>query len=214
MIRIFAYDDSSERLTSLKALISLSDHLEYVGNAENCVNVLAEMQEYTPDVVLMDINMPISNGIEGLKLIKSHFPHIKVLIQTAYDDSEKIFTSISNGASGYILKSDNPKRILQAIEEVNEGGASMNPAIAKRVLEYFMPTRETEILTPKEKEVLKFLADGLSYKMTADKLGVSYSTVNSHIKHIYEKLHISSLGEAISWFYKNNPSHWTDNGQK
>lgn len=205
MIRIFAYDDSLERLASLKALISLSDNLEYIGNAENCENVLAEMEKYSPDVVLMDINMPIVDGIEGLKLIKTHFPQIKVLIQTAYDDSEKIFTSISNGASGYILKSDNPKRILQAIEEVHEGGASMNPAIAKRVLEYFMPTKEAEILTPKEKEVLKFLAEGFSYKMIADKLGVSYSTINSHIKNIYEKLHISSLGEAISWFYKNNP---------
>lgn len=205
MIRIFAYDDSLERLASLKALISLSDNLEYIGNAENCENVLAEMEKHSPDVVLMDINMPIVDGIEGLKLIKTHFPQIKVLIQTAYDDSEKIFTSISNGASGYILKSDNPKRILQAIEEVHEGGASMNPAIAKRVLEYFMPTKEAEILTPKEKEVLKFLAEGFSYKMIADKLGVSYSTINSHIKNIYEKLHISSLGEAISWFYKNNP---------
>lgn len=211
MIRIFAYDDSQERLASLKALISLSDNLEYVGNAENCANVLAEMEKYGPDVVLMDINMPVVDGIEGLKLIKTHFPQIKVLIQTAYDDSEKIFTSISHGASGYILKSDNPKRILQAIEEVNEGGASMNPAIAKRVLEYFMPTKEAEILTPKEKEVLRFLAEGCSYKMIADKLGVSYSTINSHIKHIYEKLHISSLGEAISWFYKNNPSHWKEN---
>jgi len=203
MIRIFAYDDSPERLASLKALISLSDNLEYVGNEENCANVLAEMELHKPDVVLMDINMPIVNGIEGLKLIKTHFPQIKVLIQTAFDDSEKIFTSISNGASGYILKSDNPKRILQAIEEVYEGGASMNPAIAKRVLEYFMPTQEARILTPKEKEVLKFLADGLSYKMIADKLGVSYSTVNTHIKHIYEKLHISSLGEAVAWYYKN-----------
>lgn len=211
MIRIFAYDDSLERLASLKALISLSDNLEYIGNAENCENVLAEMDKYNPDVVLMDINMPVVDGIEGLKLIKTHFPQIKVLIQTAYDDSEKIFTSISNGASGYILKSDNPNRILQAIEEVHEGGASMNPAIAKRVLEYFMPTKEAEILTPKEKEVLKFLAEGFSYKMIADKLGVSYSTINSHIKHIYEKLHISSLGEAISWFYKNNPPYRNSN---
>lgn len=210
MIRIFAYDDNLERLSSLKALISLSDNLEYVGNAENCENVLLEMEKYSPDVVLMDLNMPISDGIAGLKIIKTHFPQIKVLIQTAYDDSQKIFTSISNGASGYILKSDNPNRILQAIEEVNEGGASMNPAIAKRVLAYFMPSKEAEVLTPREQEVLKFLAEGFSYKMIADKLGVSYSTVNSHIKHIYEKLHISSLGEAISWFYKNNPSPWKD----
>ncbi|WP_294317741.1 response regulator transcription factor [uncultured Chryseobacterium sp.] len=203
MIRIFAYDDSTERLASLKALISLSDNMEYAGGAENGLNVLTEMKEHQPDVVLMDINMPVVNGIEGLKLIKSRFPQIKVLIQTAFDDSEKIFTSISCGASGYILKSDSPQRILQAIEEVNEGGASMNPAIAKRVLEYFLPSKNPEILTPKEKEVLKFLAEGLSYKMVADKLNVSYSTINTHIKHIYQKLHISSLGEAIAYYYKN-----------
>ncbi len=206
MIKIFAYDDSYERLQSLKALISLSDNLLYIGDAECCENVLAEMENYRPDVVLMDINMPRVNGIEGLKQIKSHFPQIKVLIQTAFDDNDKVFQAISNGASGYILKSDNPRRILQAIEEVYEGGASMNPAIAKKVLEYFQPKKTEEILTPKEKEVLKFLSEGLSYKMVANQLGVSYSTVNTHIKHIYEKLHISSLGEAISWYYKNNPN--------
>lgn len=204
MIRIFAYDDSIERLQSLKALISLSDNLDYVGDAENCENVLQEMEEYALDVVLMDINMPIVDGLEGLKLIKTKYPQIKVLIQTAFDDSDKIFKSISGGASGYILKSDSPTRILQAIEEVYEGGAAMNPAIAKRVLDYFSPNRNLDILTAKEQEVLKSLAEGNSYKMVADELGVSYSTINSHTKHIYEKLHISSLGEAIAWFYKNS----------
>ncbi len=205
-IRIFAYDDSKERLQSLRALISMSDDLWYIGEAECCENVLAEMEEYLPDVVLMDINMPKVDGIEGLKQIKTHFPQIKVLIQTAFDDSDKIFKSISSGASGYILKSDNPRRILQAIEEVYEGGASMNPAIAKKVMEYFLPKKSQEILTKKEQEVLKLLAEGNSYKMVADILAVSYSTINSHTKHIYEKLHISSLGEAISWYYKNqNP---------
>ncbi|MBD8083897.1 response regulator [Chryseobacterium caseinilyticum] len=206
MIRIFAYDDSPERLQSLKALISLSDNLLYIGDAECCENVLAEMTMYSPDVVLMDINMPKVDGIEGLKRIKSKFPQIKVLIQTAFDDSDKVFKAISNGASGYILKSDHPTRILQAIEEVYEGGASMNPAIAKKVMEYFLPKKTEENLTPKEREVLKFLSEGLSYKMVADRLGVSYSTINTHTKHIYEKLHISSLGEAISWYYKNNLS--------
>ncbi|SFH94269.1 response regulator transcription factor [Halpernia frigidisoli] len=202
MIRIFAFDDSTERLQSLKALISLSDNLEYVGEAGNCENALEKMEKYVPDVVLMDINMPVVNGLEGLKLIKSKFPQIKVLIQTAFDDSDKIFKSISGGASGYILKSDSATRILQAIEEVYEGGAAINPAIAKKVLEYFAP-KKSVILTVKEQEVLKYLAEGNNYKMVADQLGVSYSTINSHTKHIYEKLHISSLGEAIAWYYKN-----------
>lgn len=203
MIKIFAYDDNQERLQSLQSLIMLTDNMVYIGEANNCENVLTETKTYLPDVVLMDINMPKVDGIQGLKLIKTHFPNIKVLIQTAFDDSDKIFNCISNGASGYILKSDNPKRILQAIEEVYEGGAAMNPAIAKKVMEYFLPKKAEEILTQKEREVLKHLAEGLSYKMVADKLGVSYSTINTHTKHIYEKLHISSLGEAISWYYKN-----------
>lgn len=203
MIKIFAYDDSQERLQSLQALIMLSDNMVYIGEGNSCENVLLDMKTYIPDVVLMDINMPKVDGIEGLKQIKTHFPQIKVLIQTAFDDSDKIFKSISNGASGYILKSDNPRRILQAIEEVNEGGAAMNPAIARKVMEYFLPKSEEKILTEKEREVLKYLSDGLSYKMIADKLGVSYSTINTHTKHIYEKLHISSLGEAIAWYFKN-----------
>ena len=202
-IRIFIYDDNEERRDSLKALLMLNEDYKFVGEAENCKNVLSEMENFYPDVVLMDINMPEVNGIEGLRKIKTLYPEVKVLMQTAYDDSEKIFTSIKNGASGYILKNDKPQRILQAIEEVNQGGAAMNPAIAQKVLDFFAPKEVKNPLSSKENEVLAFLAEGLSYKMVADKLGVSYATVNTHAKHIYEKLHISSLGEAIAYYYKN-----------
>ena len=202
-IRIFIYDDSNERRDSLKALLMLNEELKFVGEAMNCKNVLSEMDTFYPDVVLMDINMPEVDGIEGLRLIKIHHPDVKVLMQTAFDDSDKIFTCIKNGASGYILKNDKPQRILQAIEEVNQGGAAMNPAIAQKVLDYFKPNVVKSPLSPKENEVLSLLAEGLSYKMVADKLGVSYAIVNTHAKHIYEKLHISSLGEAIAYYYKN-----------
>ena len=202
-IRIFIYDDHQDRRESLKALISLSDNLKFVGDAPNCKTVLADMQQYHPDVVLMDINMPDVDGLEGLQIIKNAYPEIKVLMQTAYDDSNKIFTSIKSGASGYILKNDRPQRILQAIEEVYEGGAVMNPSIAQKVLDYFKPQQTKSPLSPKENEVLALLAEGLSYKMVADKLGVSYTTINTHTKRIYEKLHISSLGEAIAYYYKN-----------
>lgn len=203
MIRVFVYDDSTDRRESLKALINLQDNLKFVGAAADCSTVIADIENYNPQVVLMDINMPNVDGIEGLKLIKTQHPDVKVLMQTAYDDSNKIFTSISNGASGYILKSDKPQRILQAIEEVYEGGAAMNPAIAQKVLDYFAPKNKKSPLSPKENEVLACLAEGNSYKMVADKLGVSYTTINTHAKRIYEKLHISSLGEAIAWYYKN-----------
>lgn len=181
-IRIFIYDDSIERRDSLKVLLTLNSEIEFVGEAMNCKNVISEMENYYPDVVLMDINMPEVDGIEGLKLIKATHPEVKVLIQTAFDDSDKIFTSIKNGASGYILKNDNPQRILQAIEEVNQGGAAMNPIIAQKVLDYFLPKKINNPLSPKENEVLAYLAEGLSYKMVADKLGVSYATINGSHK--------------------------------
>ncbi len=203
VIKVFIYDDSDERRDSLKALFSLNEDIKVVGEAANCSNVLAEMEDTYPDVVLMDINMPISDGIEGLKKIKTTYPAIRVLMQTAFDDSEKIFLSIKNGASGYILKSDKSQKILQAIEEVYEGGAAMNPNIAIKVLEHFKPQQKKSPLSPKENEVLALLSQGLSYKMVADRLGVSYTTVNTHSRRIYEKLHISSLGEAIAWYYNN-----------
>lgn len=201
--RIFIYDDSIERRDSLKALLLLNDEFKFVGEAMNCKNVISDIEMHYPDVVLMDINMPEVNGIEGLRQIKLHHPDVKVLMQTAFDDSDKIFTSIKNGASGYILKNDKPQRILQAIEEVTQGGAAMNPAIAQKVLDYFKPKEINNPLSPKETEVLAFLAEGLSYKMVADNLGISYTTVNTHAKRIYEKLHISSLGEAIAYYYRN-----------
>jgi len=202
-IRIFIYDDSADRRDSLKGLISMSEGMKLVGEAADCSNVLNEIDKYDPDVVLMDINMPGVDGLEGLKKIKAMYPEVKVLMQTAFDDSEKIFTSIRNGASGYILKRDSPQRLLQAIHEVNEGGAVMNPAIAQKVLDYFKPTEKKSPLSQRENEVLALLAEGLSYKMVADKLCVSYTTINTHTKHIYEKLHVASLGEAIAYYYKN-----------
>lgn len=201
-IRTFIYDDSSERRDSLKALLNLNPEFTIVGEAANCRNVLTEMENAYPDVVLMDIYMPDVDGLEGLRLIKTHYPAIKVLIQTAYDDDEIIFSSIKNGASGYILKNDKPQRILQALEEVYQGGAAMTPAIAQRVLDHFKPTATKTPLSPRELEVLSLLAEGLSYKMAADQLKVSYTTINTHVKRIYEKLHISSLGQAIAYYYK------------
>ena len=202
-IKVFIYDDNNARRDSLKALIQMSPELQYVGEASDCSVVLDDMETTFPDVVLMDINMPNVDGINGLKKIKQHAPHIKVLMQTVFDDSEKIFESIRNGASGYVLKKDSPQRLLQAIQEVYEGGAVMNPGIALKVLEYFQPNQKESPLSAREKQVLQSLAEGNSYKMIADQLALSFHTVNTHVKKIYEKLHVSSLGEAIAYYYKN-----------
>ena len=204
-IRVFVYDDNQSRVDSLEALLELSEEIRFVGYANDCRMVVQDIEKNAPDVVLMDINMPHVDGIEGLQAIKKQFPEIRVLMQTAFDDSDKIFRSIERGASGYILKSDKPGRILDEIKEVYEGGAVMNPSIAQRVLNYFLPKERKSPLSDKEEQVLHLLAEGKSYKMIAAELGISYSTVNTHTKHIYEKLHISSLGEAIAWFYKNKP---------
>ncbi len=202
-IRVFIYDDNIARRDSLKNLIQFTDEFEYAGEAENCKNAVAEMEDTQPDVVLMDINMPEVNGLEGLKKIKAVNPEIKVLMQTVFDDSDKIFTSIRNGASGYILKTDSSQKLLQAILDVYNGGAVMNPGIATKVLDYFKPSVSATTLSDRETEVLNLLANGLSYKMIADKLGVSFNTVSTYTKRIYEKLHVASLGEAISYYYKH-----------
>ncbi len=202
-IRVFIYDDNHPRRDSLKALLDLSPELSFCGEAINCINVKTDIETSFPDVVLMDINMPGADGITGLKDIKKNYPHVKVLMQTVFDDTDKIFECIRNGASGYILKKDSPQRIIQAIQEVHDGGAVMNPGIALKVLDYFHPRKKENPLSARETEVLQLLAEGLSYKMVADKLFLSFNTVNTHIKHIYEKLHVSSLGEAIAFYYKN-----------
>jgi len=202
-IKVFVYDDNESRRDSLKALIELAPEMQFAGAAADCSDVQQDIARFQPDVVLMDINMPNVDGIEGLRRIRQTFPHVKVLMQTVFDDKEKVFNSIRNGASGYILKKDPPQRILQAIHEVNEGGAVMNPGIAQKVLDFFQPKQIESPLSERETEVLVLLAEGLSYKMIADRLGLSFHTVNTHTKNIYEKLHVASLGEAIAYYYKN-----------
>jgi DNA-binding NarL/FixJ family response regulator len=202
-IKVFVYDDNESRRDSLKALIELSPEMHFSGAAPDCSSVLEDISIHRPDVVLMDIHMPNKDGIEGLRQIKHTYPYVKVLMQTVFDEDEKVFNSIRNGASGYILKKDPPQRILQAIHEVNEGGAVMNPVIAQKVLDFFRPKKVENPLSERETEVLILLAEGLSYKMIADKLGLSFHTVNTHTKNIYTKLHVDSLGEAIAYYYKN-----------
>ena len=200
--RVFVYDDNEARRDSLRILTEMVDHLQFVGSAANCLNVEDDMRAALPHIVLMDINMPEADGMVGLKKIKTAFPHIHVLMQTVFDDSEKVFESLRNGASGYVLKKDSPQKILSAIDDVVNGGAAMNPAIAKRVLEHFRPLQKNP-LTTREISVLQKLAEGKSYKMVAAEMDISFHTVNSHCKRIYEKLHVQSLGEAIAYYYKH-----------
>lgn len=205
MLRIAVYDDNVSRRESLHALISLSQNMECVGTYGNCANILKNVATDKPDLILMDIEMPIVNGLEGVVIVKENFPHIKIIIQTAFDDDDKILTALRYGAEGYILKNASVLQISQSIDEVMAGGASMSPSIALKVMRFFS-SKESEKrdlnLSERELEVLKNLSKGDSYKMIADVLGISYFTVNSHIRKIYEKLQVHSMGEAISMVHK------------
>lgn len=203
MIKIFIYDDNEARRESLIALIELTDNMAYAGSAKDCSNVIGDMEVNQPDVVLMDIEMPNVDGIDGVRLIKSRYPNIKVVMQTVYDDNDKIFKALQNGAEGYILKKASINNIIDSINMVYNGGAFMTPSVALQVMNYFKksPIKDEKLdsLTSRENEVLKLLADGLSYKMVAEQLNITYHTVNNHIKRIYEKLHVHSIGEAIAY---------------
>jgi len=187
----------------LQILLDSSEGYKCTGAYEDCRDVLRHIAGDVPDVVLMDIDMPHVNGIEGLALIKQQFPQIKVLMQTIFEDEDKIFNAIVAGADGYILKKTSPMKLLEGIRDVMEDGAPMTPVVAKQVLKLFSNKPKTISkndfdLTPRETEMLTLLVEGYSYKMIAAKCNVTYATVNTHISSIYQKLHVSSGTEAVA----------------
>ena len=200
MIRVVIYDDHQLPRDSLSRLLSTAEGIECVGAFENCSNALDDVSHLAPDVILMDIEMPLMDGIDGVRLIKKSYPQVRIIMQTVFEDEARIFASLQAGAEGYILKNTSAEKILESIREVHAGGASMTPSVALRVMKYFNQQKVTGDynLTQKEKEVLTLLSDGNSYKMVASKLGITYSTVNSHIKNIYEKLHVHPKSEAVA----------------
>ena len=208
-IKVAVFDDNNPRRELLQLLLNSSEGLTCTGAYEDCRNVVSNITANIPDVVLMDIDMPYVNGIEGLKLIRKHVPDVKVLMQTIFEDEDKIFDAIVAGADGYLLKKTPPAKLLEVIADVVQGGAPMTPTIAKQVLMLFhnkhhsIPKNNFD-LTTREQEILGYLVQGLSYKMIAAKCNISYPTVNSHISHIYEKLHVSSGTEAVAKAIEHN----------
>ena len=201
-IKVVIFDDNDSLRDSVRMLLQNTPDFTLAGAYAHCLDVTENIKDTRPDVVIMDIDMPGMNGIEGVKLIRKNFPTVQILMLTVFDDDEKVFAAIKAGAAGYILKNAEPNNLLQAISEVYNGGAPMTPGIAKKVLHQFqaiLPEEEKDYhLSIREKEVLGLLVDGLSYKMIAGKLNITYDTVRAHMKKIYEKLHVASMTEAVA----------------
>jgi len=201
-IKVAIFEDNRNLREGLFQLIDGSDGFRCVGAFPNCDRLIQNIKESKPDVVLMDIEMPGLSGIEAIKILKENFPEIKVLMETIFEDNNKIFDSICNGAEGYILKNTPPVLILSAIKDIYEGGAPMTPSVASKVLKMFKKnststTKEEVDLTEREKEILKSLIEGMSYKMIAATYFISIDTVSGHIKNIYKKLQVHSKSEAV-----------------
>ena len=202
-IKVALCEDNEYFRESLHQFIADTPGYEVVFSLPSAENILDRLAIESPQVILMDIDMPALNGIKATSLVKSHFPSIDVLILTVYDDDEKIFDAILSGASGYLLKKTPPARILEAITEIESGGASMNASIVKKVLTFFNrqpgpPPSNDYTLSQKEMLILQCLVNGDSYKMIGDHCNISIGTVRSHINNIYKKLHINSKSEAVA----------------
>lgn len=205
-LRIAIFDDNKNIRDSITMLLKTVPDFEVVGSFSHVLDCVDDIKESRPDIILMDIEMPGMTGIEALRAIKKELPHIQILMQTVFEDDDRVFDSICAGASGYILKNYLNTKLVDAINELQYGGSPMSPSIARKVLgklqQHSSAIRPEEApdyrLTPREKEVLACIVNGLSYKMIADQLNISYETVRSHVKKIYEKLHVASLTEAVA----------------
>lgn len=203
MIRVALFEDYKILREGLYQLINGTEGLCCSGAFPDCNKLIKNIEQSTPDVVLMDIQMPGISGIEGVKIIRQHNPAIRILMQTVFEDDDKIFAAICAGASGYILKKTPPSALIEAIKEVHSGGAPMTGTIANRVLQMFQkisipPSQDVTMLSEREKEILTHLVNGVNCKMIADLCNISYDTVRFHIKNIYEKLHVHSMSEAVA----------------
>lgn len=200
MIKVAICEDNDVFRESLVQFIGDTPGYKITASLASAENLLEGIEKEPPHVVLMDIDMPGLNGIGATDLVKSRFPFINVLILTVYEDDQKIFDAILAGATGYLLKKTAPARILEAIEEVQQGGASMSASIVKKVISFFnrkQPVNEYT-LSQRELAILKCLVNGDSYKMIAAHCHISIGTVRSHINNIYKKLHINSKSEAVA----------------
>ena len=206
MLKVAIVDDNTFLINAVKEKLSFFDDVSVKHTSMNGTELLTKLEEnHNLDLILMDIEMPILNGIETTQIVKQKYPHIKIIMLTAFDNDEHIFNAIKAGADGYLLKEINPKDLYVGIKETLNGGAAMNPSIAMKTLKLLRnpidiqnPRDKEEIsLSTREVEVLEQLSKGLSYTIIADHLFLSPSTVRKHIENIYKKLQVHSKIEAV-----------------
>ena len=197
--RIVIFEDNDRLRESLAVLLQGSEEYVVVGHYNNCNQATEITLMHQPDVVLMDIDMPGKSGIEGVSMVKEANPETSVIIYTVIEDNDKLFQCLCAGANGYLLKKTPPQKLFDAIQEVIIGGAPMSPQIARKVLGSFhlRTTRISYNLSPRETEVLQYLIKGFGTKQIASELFISFDTVRSHLKNIYQKLHVNCGKEAI-----------------
>jgi len=200
-IKVAIVDDDEGIRNSLAALIRRAPSLRLSGDYPDAETALKEIPRRSPDVVLMDINLPGINGVECVRQLKTTAPTVQFLMLTVYEDSDSLFNSLKAGASGYLLKRTASAKLLEAIRDVHAGGSPMTPQLARRVVQFFLRPAEGEAtmarLTPGEKEFLDQLANGYAYKEIADRMKISIDTVRSYVRTVYEKLHVHSRTEAV-----------------
>jgi DNA-binding NarL/FixJ family response regulator len=206
MLKVAIVDDNTFLINAIKEKLSFFDDVSVKHTSMNGTELLTKLQEnHNLDIILMDIEMPVLNGIETTQIVKQKYPHIKIIMLTAFDNDEHIFNAIKAGADGYLLKEINPKDLYEGILETLNGGAAMNPSIAMKTLKLLrnpidiqnLRDQEEISLSTREVEVLEQLSKGLSYTIIADHLFLSPSTVRKHIENIYKKLQVHSKIEAV-----------------
>jgi DNA-binding NarL/FixJ family response regulator len=195
-------EDNDNYRVAISSILEASPGCSCVGNFGNAEDFLERLDEFEPEVVLMDLGLPGMSGIDAIRLLKQSHPRIEVVVLSVYEDDDKVFDAICAGASGYITKPLMPQQLVDTVEQAFGGGTPMSPKIARRVLEMFkqhVPAPRSDYnLTPRELDVLTLLTKGEDCKRIADSLYVSQFTVRAHLRNIYEKLHVKSNTEAVA----------------
>jgi RNA polymerase sigma factor (sigma-70 family) len=206
-ISVSIVEDNDKLRGTLAKVIARAEGFRFASDYGSAEDALADLPKVKPDVVLMDINLPGMNGVECVRQLKTLVPGTQVMMLTVYEDTENIFNALAAGASGYMLKRTPVKELIEAIHEVKRGGSPMTTHIARKVVQSFQKSTgqqqaadELSELSEREQQVLDLLAQGLIYKEIADKLSISYETVHTYIRRIYEKLQVRTRTEAVAKF--------------